>query len=118
MKFGVTVKIMKHLSKILSILHGLEHATYHTFCFSNLSLSCEKRVILQVPFLLQNCKLVDLVTLAHLRLPSCKMRERCLQLETVDYEIGLRKPGSTKMKLTNQQAGNMHNLALKGSEAS
>jgi hypothetical protein len=46
------------------------------------------------------------------------MRERCLQLETADYEKGLRKPGSKKMKLTNQQAGNMHNLALKGSEAS
>jgi hypothetical protein len=41
------------------------------------------------------------------------MRERCLQLETADYEKGLRKPGSKKMKLTN-----MHNLALKGSEAS
>ncbi len=118
MKFGVTVKIMKHLSKILSILHGLEHANYHTFCFSNLSLSCKMRVILQVPFLLQKCKLVDLVTLAHLTLSSCKMRERCFQLETADYEKGLRKPGSKKMKLTNQQSGNMHNLALKGSEAS
>jgi hypothetical protein len=76
------------------------------------------RDILQVTFLLQNCKLVDLVTLAHLTLSSCKMRERCFQLETADYEKGLRKPGSKKMKLTNQQSGNMHNLALKGSEAS
>jgi hypothetical protein len=46
------------------------------------------------------------------------MRERCFRLETADNEKGLRKPGSKKMKLTNQQSGNMHNLALKGSEAS
>jgi hypothetical protein len=39
-------------------------------------------------------------------------------LETVDYEKGLKKPGSKKMKLTNQQARNMHNLAFKGSKAS